>query len=30
VVDSLVDNVKPAKKWLRDNAAELHAVGANF
>lgn len=30
VVDGLVDSVKPAKKWLRDNAAELHAVGANF
>jgi len=30
VVDGLVDTVKPAKKWLRDHGAKLHAVGAPF
>lgn len=30
LVDGLVDTVKPAKKWLRDNGARLHAVGAAF
>ena len=30
VCDSIFDDVKPAKKWLRDNGAQLHAVGANF
>lgn len=28
VVDRLVDTVRPAKKWLRDHGADLHAVGA--
>jgi len=30
LVDDLVDTVKPAKKWLRDNGALLHAVGAPY
>ena len=30
LVDDLVDSVKPAKKWLRDNGAQLHAVGAAY
>ena len=30
VVDSICDNVKPAKQWLRKNGALLHAVGANY
>lgn len=30
LVDDLVKTVKPAKKWLRDNGALLHAVGAPF
>lgn len=28
--NELVDTVKPAKKWLRDNGPRLHAVGANY
>jgi len=28
--NDLVDTVKPAKKWLRDNGARLHAVGASY
>lgn len=30
VVDQLVDTAKPARKWLRDHGAALHAVGAEF
>lgn len=30
VVDSICDQVKPAKKWLNKNGAKLHAVGADF
>ncbi len=30
LVDGLVDTVKPAKKWLSDHGAKLHAVGAQF
>jgi len=30
VCDRIFDEVKPAKKWLRDNGAVLHAVGADF
>ena len=30
VCDSIFDEVKPAKKWLRDNGPVLHAVGADF
>ena len=28
--DELVDTVKPAKRWLNQHGARLHAVGANF
>jgi len=30
VCDSIFDDVKRAKKWLRDNGSVLHAVGAEF
>lgn len=30
LVDDLVDTVKPAKKWLNQNGALLHAVGAPY
>ncbi|MEP1231330.1 MAG: SprT family zinc-dependent metalloprotease [Litorimonas sp.] len=30
VCDSIFDDVKSAKKWLRDNGSILHAVGADF
>ena len=30
LVDTLVDTVKPAKKWLNTHGAKLHAVGAQF
>lgn len=30
VVDTLVDTVKPAKKWLRQHGPKLHAVGKEF
>jgi predicted metal-dependent hydrolase len=30
LVDDLVDTVKPAKKWLNQNGAFLHAVGAPY
>lgn len=30
IVDELVDTTKPAKKWLRENGARLHAVGAEY
>ena len=30
VCHSIFDEVKPAKAWLRDNGAILHAVGAEF
>jgi len=30
VCDSIFDEVKPAKKWLRDNGSLLHAIGAEF
>lgn len=30
VCASIFDEVKPAKKWLRQNGALLHAVGADF
>lgn len=30
VVDSICDDVKPAKKWLNTHGAKLHAVGADF
>jgi len=30
VVDSIFDEVKPAKKWLNKHGADLHALGAAF
>ena len=30
VVDSICEEVKPAKKWLNKHGAKLHAVGATF